>query len=52
MITFLAWSVMYAQAVYWLLIRDDEHDRLVWEACVNPGFKRANWHDLRKRKVY
>jgi hypothetical protein len=37
MLAFLIASVMYAQAVYWLLIRDDERDRVVWEACVNPG---------------
>lgn len=37
MIAFLIASVMYAQAVWWLLIRDDERDRVVWEACVNPG---------------
>jgi len=50
MSSFLIASVMYAQAVYWLLIRDDDRDRLVWEACVNPGrFKRANWHDFRGR---
>ena len=38
MIAFTLASVMYAQAVYWLLIRDDERDRVVWLACVNPGF--------------
>ena len=30
-----AWIV--GQAAYWLLMRDEKRDSVVWGACLNPG---------------
>jgi hypothetical protein len=29
--------VIGGQAVYWLWLRDDERDDVVWRACLYPG---------------
>jgi hypothetical protein len=29
--------VVGAQGVYWLWLRDDARDEVVWKACVSPG---------------
>lgn len=29
--------LILAQAMYWLWLREDNRDEIVWEACVHPG---------------
>lgn len=30
-------AVVLGQLVYWLLLRDEGRELVVWEACVRPG---------------
>lgn len=36
---FLEVIFILAQAVYWLLLRDDLRDQVIWDACLHPGSK-------------
>lgn len=29
--------IIGAQLVYWLLLKDDTRDQVIWDACLYPG---------------
>ena len=37
MLGLLKVAVIMGQLVYWLILKDDGRDEVVWDACVHPG---------------
>lgn len=32
-------AVILAQGVYWCMLRDEDREQVVWNACLHPGAK-------------